>query len=192
MALLGASPRDLSPLRRGIGVGFGHRPDESRGVEGASEFRLPPGQLGGRGAQERRKGGRGAGWSDRPWERENRTAGSGGLRAFKNAMSLEPPSAVCCAVSKSHTTACIQDGSGSQGKYSHPLSLVWVNSRVEIKATAARSQQKQDSGHENMSPEDRQKSPGGLWLVTGFAHTWLHLLGPRPLLETGLHFGGRH
>lgn len=35
------SPRGLSPRCRGVGVGFGHRPDERGRVEGASEFWSP-------------------------------------------------------------------------------------------------------------------------------------------------------
>lgn len=61
-----------------------------------------------------------------------------------------------------------------------PLSLIWFSSRSEIKATAARNQQKQDSGHENISPENWQKPLGGLHIVTvmlGFAHPPSQSLG---------------
>lgn len=56
----------------------------------------------------------------------------------------------------------------------HPLSLTWVNSRSEIKATAARNQQKQDSGREDIRPENWQKSPGGpriAEVMLAFAYT---------------------
>lgn len=65
-------------------------------------------------------------------------------------MSLVLLSIVCCVFSKSptHTVAL-----GGGGNILPPLSLIWFNSRSETKATAARNQQKQDSGHENIARE---------------------------------------
>lgn len=80
-------------------------------------------------------------------------------------MSLVLLSIVCCS-HNSRPHGC----SGSRENALPPLSLIWFNSRSERKATAARNQQKQDGGHKNISPENWQKSLGGLHIAT-VSHT---------------------
>lgn len=91
---------------------------------------------------------------------------SGGLRAESRNVSC---ATFHCVLLTQQPVPTVALGAGENAL--PPSSLIWFNSRSEIKATAARNQQKQGSGHKNISPENWQKSLGLGGLHVAPAHT---------------------